>query len=258
MKTALYVAIERMNWYIGDGWHYILFLAALIALILNKNEKENRKWLAGYSILFAAVYICPVTAKIIMDYCIGDLVYWRMFWLLPTSVIIAYGAAKLCIGRKGLAGQLAAMAVLTLVIVAAGENPYVGEGAPYEKAHNLQKLPSDACQVCDVINASLEEGERAVVVAPDALLGYVRQYDASIELVYGRSSKLRKVRRRIHKQMNRETPNFRKLARLCRKEGANYLVYPADEKQNAKIERRGFVQIGKVGGYSIYKDGKSA
>lgn len=258
MKTALRVAIERIDWYIGDGWHYLLFLLALVFLILNRKEKENRKWLAGYSILFAAVYICPLSARIIMKYCVGYLVYWRMFWLLPTSVIIAYAAAKLCAGRKHLAGQLAAMAVLTFVIAAAGENPYIGEDAPYQKAQNLQKLPTDVCQICNVINASLEEGERAVVVMPDALNGYARQYDASIELVYGRRSKLRKARRKIHKQMNKENPKFGKIIRLSRKEGANYLVYPANEEQNRKIEKRKFVQIGKVGGYCIYKDGKSA
>lgn len=258
MKTALLIALERTKWYIGDGWHYLLFLAVLIYMILNRKEKDNRKWLAGYSIMFGAVYICPLTARIIMKYCVGDLVYWRMFWLLPSSVIIAYGAAKICAGCKKQWGQLLAMAALTLVIVFTGQNPYVGEDVPYVKADNLQKLPTDACLVCDVINASLEEGERAVAVVPDSLNGYVRQYDASIELVYGRRSKLRKARRRLHRQMNLENPNFRKIIRIARKQGANYLVYPANEEQSAQIEGLGFGQIGSVGGYFIYKDGSSA
>lgn len=258
MKTALRVALERGLWYIGDGWHYILFLLALIFLIANRNEKENRKWLAGYSILFGAVYICPLTARIIMKYCIGYLVYWRMFWLLPSSVIIAYAAAKLCVKWKKPVLQVLCMLVLTAVIVLTGKNPYVGEGAPYVKAVNLQKLPADACQVCDMINGDRGKSGPAVAVMPDDLIGYVRQYDASVELVYGRRSNLKKRRRKIHKQMNSETPDFKKLTKLVRKEGANYLVYVADEEQNAQIESYGFVQIGRVGGYVVYKDGNSA
>lgn len=258
MKTALHVAVERIEWYIGGGWHYILFLLALLFLIINRNEKENRKWLAGYSVLFAAVYICPLSARIIMKYCIGYLVYWRMFWILPSSVILAYAAARLCERWKHAGMQVLCMAVLTLCIVFTGENPYVGADAPYVKAHNLQKLPTDACQVADIISGSLEEGERAVAVVPDDLNGYIRQYDASIELVYGRRSKLKKKRKKLHRQMNREEPNFRKIVKLSRKQGANYLVYPANMEQNAQIEGLGFVQAGQVGAYIVYKDGSSA
>lgn len=257
MRTALQVALERGVWYIGDGWHYILFLLALIYLIVNRKEKENRKWLAGYSILFGAVYICPVTARIIMKYCVGYLVYWRMFWLLPSSVVIACVAAKLCTKWKKGWAQLLCMLLLTAVIAFAGENPYVGAEAPYERAVNIQKLPADACQVCDVINEDRGEEGRASAVMPDALVGYVRQYDASIELVYGRRSKLKKRRRRIHRQMNREEPEFPRLIKMLRKENANYLVYEANEEQNAQIESCGFKQIGRVGGYIVYKDGES-
>lgn len=256
MKTAFKVAIERIGWYIGCGYHHILFLLALLFLAVNYKEKENRKWLAGYSVLFAAVYLCPLSARLIMKYCIGYLVYWRMFWMLPSALIIAYAAAKLCTKWKHAGAQVLCMALLTLVIVLAGENPYVGADAPYVRAHNLQKLPADACQVTDIILENLEEGERAVAVVPDALTGYIRQYDASVELVYGRKSKLKKRRKRLHRQMNKEEPNFRKIVRLSRKLGANYLVYPADETQNLQIEERGFVQIGRVGGYVIYKDGR--
>ena len=257
MRTALQVALERVLWYIGDGWHYILFLLALIFLIISRGEKENRKWLAGYSILFGAVYICPFTARIIMKYCVGYLVYWRMFWLLPSSVILAWAAAKLCTRWKKGWAQIVCMLLLTAVIALAGENPYVGTDAPYEKAVNMQKLPADVCQVCNLINEDRGEGGYASAVMPDSLIGYVRQYDASIELVYGRRSKLKKRRRRIHRQMNREDPNFSKLTKMIRKEKANYLVYEADERQNEQLESCGFLKIGEVGGYIVYRDGKS-
>ena len=47
MITAFQIAIERAGWYIGSGWHYLLFAAALLFLILKRDDKENRKWLVG-------------------------------------------------------------------------------------------------------------------------------------------------------------------------------------------------------------------
>ena len=47
---------------------------------------------------------------------------------------------------------------------------------------------------------------------------------------------------------------IKKLIRRIRQQGVNYLVFLADEQQDAKIQRNGFEKIGKVGGYSVYKD----
>lgn len=254
MKTAFWTALERGQWYIGEGWHYLLFLAALLFLLWNRKEKQNRRWLAGYCILFLLVYICPVTAKVIMKYCVGDLVYWRMFWLLPASVVIAYMAVRICkMGKSRMLQTIAVLGMLALIALT-GKNPYLGKDVPYQKAVNMHKLPADVCQICDQIAGSREEQEKAVAVMPDELIGYVRQYDASIELVYGRRSKLRKRRKKIHRQMNRENPNFRRLIRMLRRSGVNYLVYLADEEQDQQIESLGFTQVGKAGDYILYKD----
>ena len=38
MITAFQIAIERAGWYIGSGWHYLLFAAALLFLILKRDD----------------------------------------------------------------------------------------------------------------------------------------------------------------------------------------------------------------------------
>ena len=140
MITAFQIAIERAGWYIGSGWHYLLFAAALLFLILKRDDKENRKWLVGYTLLFAAVYICPLTARIIMKYCIGGFVYWRMFWILPTSVIVAYVAVSVCTAGKKKTIQAVCASLLMTLIIVTGKNPYVGGQAIYQKAVNMQKI----------------------------------------------------------------------------------------------------------------------
>ena len=254
MITAFQIAIERAGWYIASGWHYLLFAAALLFLILKRDDKENRKWLVGYTLLFAAVYICPLTARIIMKYCIGGFVYWRMFWILPTSVIVAYVAVSVCTAGKKKTIQAVCASLLMTLIIVTGKNPYVGGQAIYQKAVNMQKLPADACQISSLIAAARTEGETALAVMPEDLVGYVRQYDASIRLLYGRRSKSEKPVRKIRRQMRKEQPKIKKLIRRIRQQGVNYLVFLADEQQDAKIQRNGFEKIGKVGGYSVYKD----
>ena len=254
MITAFQIAIEGAGWYIGSGWHYLLFAAALLFLILKRDDKENRKWLVGDTLLFAAVYICPLTARIIMKYCIGGFVYWRMFWILPTSVILAYVAVSVCTAGKKKTIQAVCASLLMALIIVTGKNPYVGGQAIYQKSVNMQKLPADACQISNLIADTRAEGETALAVMPEDLVGYVRQYDASIRLLYGRRSKSEKPVRKIRRQMRKEQPKIKKLIRRIRQQGVNYLVFLADEQQDAKIQRNGFEKIGKVGGYSVYKD----
>lgn len=74
------------------------------------------------------------------------------------------------------------------LIIVTGKNPYVGSQAIYQKAVNMQKLPADACQISNLIAATRTEGETALAVMPEDLVGYVRQYDASIRLLYVRCS----------------------------------------------------------------------
>ena len=253
MITAFQIAIERAGWYIGSGWHYLLFAAALLFLILKRDDKENRKWLVGYTLLFAAVYICPLTARIIMKYCIGGFVYWRMFWILPTSVIVAYVAVSVCTAGKKKTVQAVCASLLMALIIVTGKNPYVGGQAIYQKAVNMQKLPADACQISSLIAAARTEGETALAVMPEDLVGYVRQYDASIRLLYGRRSKSEKPVRKIRRQMRKEQPKIKKLIRRIRQQGVNYLVFLADEQQDAKPVALNSIKIDVTG---LVKDSK--
>ena len=177
-----------------------------------------------------------------------------MFWILPTSVILAYVAVSVCTAGKKKTVQAVCASLLMALIIVTGKNPYVGSQAIYQKAVNMQKLPADACQISNLIAATRTEGETALAVMPEDLVGYVRQYDASIRLLYGRRSKSEKPVRKIRRQMRKEQPKIKKLIRRIRQQGVNYLVFLADEQQDTKIQRNGFEKIGKVGGYSVYKD----
>ena len=71
MLEYVKIAIEKLLLYLGDSWQYGVFLAALLYLLFSKEDKKTKRLFVGYTLALLAVFFCPVTAKIIMDFCIG-------------------------------------------------------------------------------------------------------------------------------------------------------------------------------------------
>lgn len=253
MADTLRAAVKMFTLYIGESWQFALFLLAVLYLLLAKEEKDKRRLFAAYTGVFAVLYLCPLTAKIIMDYCIGELVYWRMFWLLPIPMILAYTGTKIWKRQKSRPASIAVLAVFGILIILSGRCVY-GANGPFQKAGNLMKLPPEVCWVCDIMEENVPEGEEIKAVVPTELAGYIRQYDPKIKLAYGRWGGQSKRGKKLEEQMLSENPNFRKIARIARKTGCNFLVYPADEWESENIQNLGYEVAGNVNTYVIYRD----
>lgn len=240
--------------YNGHGWQLFLFAAALVYLCFCRRDREHKKLLLGYTGVFAVIYFCPLTAKIIMDYCIGESVYWRMLWLLPIPLILAYVCTKLVGKCKKLPVQIGCFVLLAALIIVSGRNMHFGEGGRYETAANINKIPEEEVQICEII---LQDGDPLAIkkaVIPDWVTGFVRQYTPLIEMAFGRWGGEGKASKRIYKQMTSSNPDFEIVAKNARKLECTYLVYWASAEQDATIKALGYEPIGQVNGYIIYKD----
>lgn len=249
-------AADWLAAYAGNGWHMALLAAALVYIILKKEEEPHRRLIAGFTGLFTAVYFCPVTAGIVMK-CVGSEVYWRMMWVLPVPLIISYAAVRICSNGKSTGKRICTGVLLAVLICMTGKNVYL-QDSPYEKAVNVQKIPSTPVAVCEIIRANLDEGEEAWLAAPEDIIGYVRQYDASINQTYGRRGTRRRtwkgIRKRIDLQLRGEEISYNKLVKKLRKSKTNFVVLgPAAGTREAMIER-GFEPVGEAGAYTVYKD----
>lgn len=253
MLNALKVSIRMFGWYIGESWQWALVLLALLYLLICKNEKEKRKVFVGYAGVFLLLYLCPITAKIIMDYCIGELVYWRMFWILPIPVILAYAATRIWQSQKNKIRGGLSLILMFALIMGSGRCVY-GTDSPFQKAGNLFKIPPEVCWVCDVVKENTPEGDAMKVIAPAELVSFIRQYEPGIELAYGRNESSNRRRRILAEQMLEDSPDFTKIARIARKLEYDFLIYPSDEWQDEKIQGLGYEAVGNVNTYIIYKD----
>ena len=253
MMEILKSAVKMFGWYVGESWQFALFLLALLYLLLAKEERDKRRLFGAYTGIFAVLYLCPVTAKIIMDYCIGELVYWRMFWLLPIPVILSYTAVRIWKRQKSKAAGAGVLVLFTVLIVLSGHCVY-GEDGPFQRAGNLLKLPPEVCWACDIMEENAPEDGEIRVTAPEELVGFIRQYDPKIRLAYGRRGNTGKKGKRLAAEMLKESPDFQKIARLSRKLNCNFLIYPANEWQDENIQALGYETVGNVNTYIIYRD----
>lgn len=263
MREVIHTAWENYLMFTGTGMHMALFLASLLLMggsCRTKNDKLGAFFLSGYSVIFFVLFFCPLTAKIIMDYCVGSLVYWRMFWILPIPLVIAYACSLRLKQVESKWKRILGAAGMCIVIVATGSAVYTLEN--FSDMENPYKVPQRAVEVCNIISEDAKENKinekKAVVV--NELLPYIRQYDGSIQMPYGRNA-LRtekgqsKNSRKIFMLMSDPQINFERLARVSKKEKCNYLVYYKNELSDEALCGAGYERIGENSNYLVYRLG---
>ncbi len=251
----LKVAAGWLKLYTAEGLHLVLLAVALLYIILYEKEKMRRVLFAGYALLFFLLYFCPLTVWG-MGKLIGTLVYWRMLWLLPAPVIIAYGMVMAC--RRAAAGwkRTGVTVIFALAICLMGQNIYL-QNTPFTEAANLQKVPAQAASVCATIRENCAPDENTMVASPEELTWYIRQYDAGIEQVYGRRDRARAGGKRIRRQLLKDKIYPDVLCRDAREIGCRYIVLTDKGKRVRLMAAQGFEVIGRVDNYVIYKDMQS-
>ena len=79
--------------YCGSGWYPVLFLAALLYLLVTEKKKQIRVVLVESSLVITVLFFLPFT-KTIMNLLGEGETYYRILWLLPMAVVIAYGVDR--------------------------------------------------------------------------------------------------------------------------------------------------------------------
>lgn len=256
MKEAWDLAAQWFQAYIGTGFYHILYLICLIWIM--RDSRIDRKWkylFGGYTILFLILYYFPVTARIIASL-IGGNVYWRMFWILPIPILIAFVASCFTDGEKVKGWKrFLCVAAVVVILAASGKNLYTNGG--FVKAENSQKLMAETVMVCEMLEADRQEGQIIRAAVPNEMVSELRQYDADIYLPYGRWDYEYPEKQELMDAMNAQPVQPMVLAEALRKFECNYLVYPAADGLMEAMEEEEFELLGVVGNYQVYKDVKA-
>lgn len=244
------VNVWRMYW--GNGWiPYLLALGGACALIFGK-KKKNSLSLVLYSVFLLVLFFCPFSGRVIMK-CIGKIVYWRVLWLLPTVPLIAGGFTELVRRSRNRIVQVILVLVLTGVIAASGTGMI--KAGNFERVYNRQQVPDQIAMICNRINED-REGKEVRIAADEYTASYIRVYDPSLKMAYGRrgDGAVGKKARVLYKQITSEVPDGKKTSSLAADAvHCTYVVMvPPDENFVLDMVAGGYQVLDTVSPYYIF------
>ena len=258
MRETVRAVLSMYDSYNGTGMQMALFFSCLIYLAVQKKEKEKQYLFAGYTLLFFIICFFPVTAKIIMEVCIGEEVYWRMFWLLPTTVVTAYTAVQILMQAEGKIKRYLLLLAMFTVVMLTGSIVY--NGTVFDRKQNWYKLPQDTVDICDIIEQDAAEngisGKKLITV--NDLVSSIRQYDANIlmpygnEVIVGNKAETENASQ-IFRIMSGENKNWEALLWYAAMEDCNYFAYPADELTTDLLVMQDCSKVGSNDSYSVFR-----
>ncbi len=238
---------DKFHMYYGD---YIFLIMVIIAcFFLALEDKETKKKLI-YPLFFVAFCVlCPVLYK----YVFKDIVYWRLFWIIPDTMIISIAIVKLI--KKAKSNLLKVMmTILSIgIIVGVGENVFTN--ATYTSVENGYKISQETVDVCEIIS-KIDEEPRCII--PKSIYSEIRQYSGDIELMYGRNvqgyiGETSLTDEYVYRKMKSKSPQYETILAVAKKENYNFIVCedskPIDEDILMKYN---FYEVGSTENYLVY------
>lgn len=167
--------------YFGGSAVFALTLAGLLYVFVMEQGKEQRCYLFWYPFCTLVFIFCPVII-LVMSFTIHETdTYWRMFWMYPAGMILAYCGTKLVVQVKGRWKQGVVLISTMVILMLAGE--YVGQGDNYTRVHNPYKLPDEVVEIGEILDGL----ENVYAVGPEEVVCIIRLYSADIHTLYGRN-----------------------------------------------------------------------
>ncbi len=252
---------EMMNWilsiwrlYWDEGFYQYLLLLSVVYLLIFRRRKNGARQALPFLFAILFVFFCPFTAWVIRA-CIGESVYWRTLWLVPLIPVIALGAAEFISSRKSKPAQAALLLVSAAAIAFSGRSVMQAEN--YLLLANYQKVPNEVAYVCELMQETAQEENLTTIrVASDNYIAsYVRVYDPSILMPYGRGAKgaLDYKADLLYSQIISETPDYAEIGKRAKQTKCNFLVLPETSADpHEALREYKYEEIGTAGSYTIY------
>lgn len=237
----------EMIWrYMGTGLIVIWFLLSLVYLFRTEKRKPVRILFLYVPVLLLLLFFNPLFFRLAARY-IGEEILYRILWLLPVTVVIAYSCVLFCGNLTGkMRGKAAVLAVF--LIVMSGKWIYGNEY--FSKADNLYHMPDSVVHICDAIEVP---GREVMAAFPLELVQYVRQYSPVVCMPYGREV-LMGVYDELCEAINAETVDLRALVPLTRERLCHYIVLPKGREISGDPKEYGWKLFLETDGYVVYRD----
>ena len=249
MAELFHTVVEIFKAYTGTSWHMVLFAVGIVYLFFTEKDKGRKTLLVYASICLFALFFFPLFAAVVI-HILDEETYYRILWLMPVNLVVAYAAVKLMIQRKNV-WQKIVVGLLAVILIAKGGD-YVYDHPTFVKAENLYNLPQMVVDIGKVLEP--EEGWVMAAVEPE-LLPYMRQYSANIHMPYGREMLVGRWERHhlLYDEMTAEVIQPETLYEQIERNFCDYVVLRQNHQIDGTLEEYGAEKIANVYGYDIYK-----
>ena len=230
----------------GTGLIIILFLAAIVYLLIKEKNRPKRILFVYCPIIVLLLYFNPLFFGV-FAFAAEEEIYFRMIWLLPVAVVLAYKVVSILDSLKGKA-RVGFGITAVLIICVSGKLVY---GSPlYSAAENMYHMPQKVVDICDAIKV---DGREVMAAFPNEFILYVRQYSPVVCMPYGREA-LTGQYNEFHVLMCQDEIAVDELVSLSRENYCHYLILSEEKTLLGDMGAYGFRVFDKMHGYVIYMD----
>lgn len=247
------IVINNFRDYIGNGIIFAVYLCALVYLFITEKRKERRIFFVYMPLAVLVIFFNPLFVRFFAD-SNDENIYFRLLWLLPVTVTLAYLFTELFLRFKGKI-RYAVLAAEILLIALGGRLMYLDDKRldnHYELAENVYHVPQNVVDICD---SMIVPGREIIAAFPKELFIYVRQYTPYVVMPYGWDDVKRSgiettipLRDYIENGGDAEA-----LAKEGHDAGCHYLVIPEESVIEGDLADFGFDEYEKIGEYVIYR-----
>lgn len=232
--------------YMGSGFVMIWFLAALIYLLFHEKEKHKRIFLIYLPVIMLVLYFNPLFAAV-FGKIVEDEIYFRICWLMPVIIVIAYAAVCIC---GSLAGKKKLLFAGTAAVLIAVSGKLVYSNPLYSRAENIYHVPQCVVEICDAI---VVPGREVMAVFPSELFLYVRQYDPTVCMPYNREI-FQGYYDPLYYAMEEQTADLEELVPYARERSCHYIILQEEKEILGNPQDFGWELFKTVRGYVVYRD----
>ncbi len=235
--------------FMGTGLIMGWYLLALVYLWLTEKDRRKRVLLLYVPLLVLVLYFNPLFARLVYK-AVGDEIYYRLLWLLPVTVVVAYGTVSAYGRIRGRKKYWFATFSAVLVMVS-GSCVYASPH--FQKAENFYHMPQAVVDICDAIQV---EGREVMAVFPKEMLSLVRQYTPLVCMPYGREMLVSRWQadNPLYDAMEAEVLDMDVILPLAKTYSSHFVIVPEWKEVVGNVEDYGFVLVDRIDGYVIYQD----
>lgn len=253
MREAITGVITNFKVFIGSGWlMWGVFCIALVICFFLGSDRRKKLFTVG--VLGCVVILNPLVYQVIGTRFMSG-VYWRLFWALPIVPVVAVVMTELVgrVKREWL--RFGAAVVLALTVAVLGKR-VINRGT-YTIAENDYQLPQEVIEVSDIL-LEASGGDCGMVIVPDELVCYIRQYTANIRLAYGRNiwgfiNNPVDWQYELYDFMHAEEIDYQNLRDTAVHWEIQYIVFNEEQRELPdNLEEYGYTMVGTAAPYRVY------